>query len=122
MTTEPPTEPPTSRPISDESTADAPTTDAGQVELAPLTERELDMLAFERTWWTFDEPKELLIRSRFACSTDEYYQSLNRVIDHPAALLNDPLVVRRLRRSRERRRRARMDGAGAGDAQGGSNA
>jgi hypothetical protein len=89
---------------------------------AALTARELDMLAFERTWWMLDEPKDTLIRARFACSADEYYQALNRVIDHPAALQNDPLVVRRLRRSRDRRRRARIDGGGAGDAQGGSNA
>lgn len=99
-----------------------PSTDTSTGDLAPLTERELEMLSFERMWWTLDEPKESLIRARFACSADDYYQALNRVIDHPAALQNDPLVVRRLRRSRERRRRARIDGAGPGDAQGGFNA
>ena len=36
--------------------------------------------------------------ARFACSVEEYNLELNRVIDHPAALHADPLVVRRLRR------------------------
>ena len=51
-----------------------------------------------------------------ACSEEDYYQELNRLLDHPGALSHDPLVVRRLRRQRERRRRARIDGqVGSGE-------
>ena len=76
------------------------------------------MLEFERTYWTYDEPKEVLIRSRFQCSADEYYGELNELLDQPEALAHDPLVVRRLQRHRVRRRRARLD-TGT-DAQGGT--
>lgn len=88
-----------------------------------LSERERAILEFEATWWQHDEARDTLIRARFACSTDEYYQELNQLLDHPGALSVDPLVVRRLRRQRERRRRARLDGTGGRTGeQGGSNA
>ena len=60
--------------------------------------------------------RDATIRARFACSEEDYYQELNRLLDHPGALSFDPLVVRRLRRHRERRRRARIDGqVGSGE-------
>jgi hypothetical protein len=82
-----------------------------------IDERQQAMLEFERNFWTYDEPKEALIRSRFQCSADEYYAELNELLDDPAAIEHDPLVVRRLRRQRTRRRRERLD-TGT-DAQGG---
>jgi hypothetical protein len=81
----------------------------------PLDERELAILQFEATWFTLDEDRHDAIRARFSCSVEEYNLELNRVIDHPASMLVDPLVVRRLRRHRERRRRALIDGAAAGE-------
>lgn len=81
----------------------------------PLSERELAIVDFEATWFTLDEDRHDAIRARFACSLEEYNLELNRVIDHPAALVADPLVVRRLRRQRERRRRALIDGTAAGE-------
>lgn len=75
-----------------------------------LTEREQAILDFERTWWTQDGVKETLLRERFDCSADDYYNELNRLLDSPDALAYDPLVVRRLQRARERRRRMRLDG------------
>ena len=75
-----------------------------------LTERERAIIEFEATWWSSDEPRDTAIRARFACSEEDYYQELNRLLDHPGALSFDPLVVRRLRRNRERRRRARTLG------------
>ncbi len=80
-----------------------------------LNERELAIIEFESSWFTLDEDRHDAIRARFACSVEEYNLELNRVIDHPAALLADPLVVRRLRRHRERRRRALIDGTAAGE-------
>jgi hypothetical protein len=79
-------------------------------ELPLLTERERAIIEFEGSWWTHDEARDTVIRARFACSTEEYYHELNQLLDHPGALSVDPLVVRRLRRNRERRRRARIDG------------
>jgi hypothetical protein len=82
---------------------------------ASLTERELAIIDFEATWFTLDEDRHLAIRARFACSVEEYNLELNEVIDHPLAMSADPLVVRRLRRNRERRRRALLDGTAAGE-------
>jgi len=85
-----------------------------------ITERQQAMLEFERTFWTFDEPKETLIRARFQSSADEYYAELNELLERPEALEHDPLVVRRLQRQRVRRRRARLESGT--DAQGGVHA
>ena len=82
---------------------------------ATLNDRELAILQFEATWFMLDEDRHDAIRARFACSAEDYNLELNRVIDHPAALLADQLVVRRLRRHRERRRRTLIDGAAAGE-------
>ena len=73
---------------------------------ADLTDRQRDMLDFERTWWQFDEPRDDLIMTRFGCSADEYYTELNGVLELPGAMAHDPLVVRRFQRRRVRRRRA----------------
>lgn len=75
-----------------------------------LTDRDRAILDFERSWWTEDVPKELAIRSRFDLSATRYYQVLNDVLEMPEAVEYDPLVVRRLRRLRDRRRRARFEG------------
>jgi hypothetical protein len=75
-----------------------------------LTERERAILDFEGTWWSESGSKERAIRERFELSATRYYQLLNEVIDLPDALAYDPLVVRRLRRQRDRRRRARFEG------------
>lgn len=92
--------------------------EAGSDVLQPsesLSERDLAILEFEATWFTLDEDRHDAIRARFAVAVDEYNLELNRVIDHPAALLADPLVVRRLRRQRDRRRRALIEGTAAGE-------
>jgi Protein of unknown function (DUF3263) len=75
-----------------------------------LTERQRAIIAFEGSWWTQDDARDTVIRARFACSSEDYYHELNQLLDQPSALTFDPLVVRRLRRQRERRRRARIDG------------
>jgi hypothetical protein len=75
-----------------------------------LTERERGILEFERSWWTEPGPKELAIRARFDLSATRYYQLLGELVDSDDALDYDPLVIRRLRRMRDRRRRARFEG------------
>lgn len=79
-----------------------------------LSERDIAILDFERTWWIEPGPKEQSIRERLVLSPTRYYQLLNELIDRPEADAYDPLVVRRLRRLRERRRRARFEGRSAG--------
>lgn len=79
-----------------------------------LTDRDRAILDFERSWWTEDVPKELAIRARFDLSATRYYQVLNDVLENPEAMDYDPLVVRRLRRLRDRRRRARFEGPNVG--------
>ena len=75
-----------------------------------LTERDRAILDFERTWWTEAGPKDTAIRERFELSGTRYYQLLTELLDDDDALDYDPLLVRRLRRVRERRRRARVEG------------
>jgi hypothetical protein len=72
-----------------------------------LTERDKAILDFERSWWSQSGPKETLILDKFELSASRYYQILNELVDTESAYEHDPLVVRRLRRLRDRRRRAR---------------
>jgi SOS-response transcriptional repressor LexA len=76
-----------------------------------LTDREKAVLDFERSWWTQDGVKDALIEERFGLSSSRYYQVLNELLERPEAQEYDPLVVRRLRRLREKRRRSRLGAA-----------
>ena len=78
-----------------------------QVAALDLSAREREMLAFERQWWRAAGAKETAIRDRFELSPTRYYQVLNALVDRPAALVADPLLVRRLRRVRAARQRTR---------------
>src|SRR3954463_9522532 len=78
-----------------------------------LTRRDREILAFERQWWKYAGAKEQAIRELFDMSATRYYQVLNALIDTPAALAADPMLVKRLRRlraSRQRQRSARRLG------------
>lgn len=74
---------------------------------AELSERDQQVLAFERQWWKYAGAKEQAIRELFDMSATRYYQVLNALIDSPAALAHDPMLVKRLRRMRSTRQRAR---------------
>jgi hypothetical protein len=74
---------------------------------AGLSERDRQILAFERQWWRYAGAKEQAIRELFEMSGTRYYQVLNALIDRPAALAHDPMLVKRLRRLRSARQRAR---------------
>ncbi|HEY2427789.1 MAG TPA: DUF3263 domain-containing protein [Acidimicrobiales bacterium] len=80
----------------------------------PLSSRERAILDFEQTWWSLPGPKDQAIRERFDLSPTRYYQLLSDLIETADAMIYDPLVVRRLRRLRDRRRRARWEGRPAG--------
>jgi Protein of unknown function (DUF3263) len=92
----------------------APTQDAG-----PLGERERRVLAFERQWWRHAGAKEEAIRREFGVGPTAYYQLLSRLIDDPAAIAHDPMLVKRLQRQRASRRRrrsgARLAGGGGSE-------
>ncbi|OXM46958.1 DUF3263 domain-containing protein [Amycolatopsis alba] len=72
-----------------------------------LSERELDMLAFERQWWKYAGAKEQAIRERFSMSSTRYYQLLNRLLEKTEAMQADPMLVKRLRKTRAARQRNR---------------
>jgi hypothetical protein len=72
-----------------------------------LSRRDREILAFERQWWKYAGAKEQAIRELFDMSTTRYYQVLNALIDTPAALAADPMLVKRLRRLRATRQRQR---------------
>jgi hypothetical protein len=75
--------------------------------VAVLGERDRGVLAFERHWWRHAGAKEEAIRRQFGVGPTAYYQLLSRLIDDPAALAHDPMLVKRLRRQRASRRRQR---------------
>ena len=72
-----------------------------------LSDRDREVLAFERQWWKYAGAKEQAVRELFDMSATRYYQLLNALIDDPAALAHDPMLVKRLRRMRSSRQRAR---------------
>ncbi|MEO6791358.1 MAG: DUF3263 domain-containing protein [Ornithinibacter sp.] len=72
-----------------------------------LSERDREIIAFERQWWKYAGSKETAIKELFEMSSMRYYQVLNALIDHPAAMEHDPMLVKRLRRLRASRQRAR---------------
>ena len=72
-----------------------------------LTERDERILAFEAKWWKHAGSKEQAIRDSFGLSATRYYQLLNALLDNPAALERDPVLVGRLRRLRSTRARLR---------------
>ncbi|MFN8080570.1 MAG: DUF3263 domain-containing protein [Kineosporiaceae bacterium] len=72
-----------------------------------MSTRDREILAFERQWWKYAGAKEQAVRDLFEMSSTRYYQVLNSLIDSPAALAHDPMLVKRLRRMRQTRQRAR---------------
>ena len=82
-------------------------TATGQKAGASLSDRDRDILEFERQWWKYAGAKETAVREKFDMSSTRYYQVLNALIDKPEALVADPMLVKRLRRLRSSRQRTR---------------
>ncbi len=68
-----------------------------------LTETDRRILDFERDRSGDPAARQEAVRAEFGISATRYFQRLNLLLDEPAALAYDPLVVRRLRRERDRR-------------------
>jgi hypothetical protein len=97
-------------PAPDEQERDAehiPAQRAPEQPEGALDERELQILEFESRWWKHAGSKEQAIRDTFGVSSTRYYQLLNTLLDNPAALEHDPVLVGRLRRLRSTRARTR---------------
>lgn len=80
---------------------------AAEASVGELSERDREVLEFERQWWQYTGAKEQCIRERFDMSATRYYQLLNALLDQPAALACDPMLIKRLRRLRATRQRSR---------------
>lgn len=76
--------------------------------MSELTRRDTDMLDFERSWWKHAGVKEQAIKERFEMSATRYYQLLNDLLENPAAMEYDPILVKRLKRLRVYRQRQRV--------------
>lgn len=83
------------------------TADAAGFATGSLTDVEQRVLSFERQWWRYAGAKEQAIHDLFGWSPTRYFQVLNDLIDNPAALVAEPLLVKRLRRVRTARQRER---------------
>ncbi len=95
---------PTPRPLTEDDEGGA---DDAAFTTELLSERDRQILAFERQWWKYAGAKEQAIRELFDMSATRYYQLLNILIDRPEALECDPMLVKRLRRMRSQRQRSR---------------
>lgn len=77
-----------------------PSRDDGESGLDDRAER---VLAFEARAWQHAGLKAEAIREEFGISAARYYRILGDLIDSPAALRHDPMLVKRLQRMREAR-------------------
>jgi hypothetical protein len=73
-----------------------------------LSAQDKRILDFERSWWKHAGVKEQAIKDHFEMSATRYYQILNELLEKPAALSYDPILVKRLKRLRVYRQRQRV--------------
>lgn len=73
-----------------------------------LSQRDIDILDFERSWWKHAGVKEQAIKERFDMSATRYYQVLNELLENPAAMERDPILIKRLKRLRMYRQKQRV--------------
>lgn len=85
----------------------APTPTVGHVSDPDLSDRDREILEFERLHWRYPAAKETAVMERFDMSITRYLQIRDGLIDDPAAMAYDAQLVKRLRRLRESRRAVR---------------
>ncbi|MBK5238399.1 MAG: DUF3263 domain-containing protein [Actinomycetales bacterium] len=73
-----------------------------------LTDRDMAILDFEREWWQHPGSKEDSIRQVFGLSGARYYQVLGALLSSEAALVYDPMLVKRLQRIKDERSTSRQ--------------
>lgn len=72
-----------------------------------LSERDREILAFEREWFKHVGAKDQAVRERFGISATRYYQILNELLASQEAMTADPMLLKRLQRLRSARQRLR---------------
>ena len=82
--------------------------DSPETTTVELSERDIAILDFERSWWKHAGVKEQAIKDHFEMSATRYYQILNELLEKTAALDYDPILVKRLKRLRVYRQRQRV--------------
>lgn len=80
----------------------------------PLSDRDLAILQFEQHWAVRTGNKAEAIRAELDLSPTRFYAARDALLDSDDALAHDPLLVRRLRRTRADTRRRRFEGHRAG--------
>jgi Protein of unknown function (DUF3263) len=75
-----------------------------------LSQRQRELLDFEREWWRFGLSKRAAIPHQLGCSPAAYYSALRRLVATEEAFAYDPLVVQRIRHRQLMQRRARVAG------------
>jgi len=88
-------------------TAACQTSPLRSAAMGELTDRDRDILSFERQWWKHVGAKEAAIRDLFGITPTRYYQLVHGLLERPEALAYDAPLVLRLRRLRETRLHAR---------------
>ncbi|MGR0220956.1 DUF3263 domain-containing protein [Agromyces sp. ZXT2-6] len=93
--------------------AGRPETDpgAGRRTEVGLDERGIRILAFEARAWRDPARKADAIRDELGMPAARYYRLLGDLVDDPAALRHDPMLVKRLQRQRDARAAARAERA-----------
>src|SRR5215510_13946157 len=81
--------------------------DAAAIVDTALSEPQRAMLEFERQWWRQPGAKDQAIRDTFGLTPTRYYQTLNALLDLPAAMAYDAALVQRLLRLRTAATRGR---------------
>ncbi|MEU6268208.1 DUF3263 domain-containing protein [Saccharopolyspora shandongensis] len=73
-----------------------------------MNDIDRDILDFESEHWHYQGNKERVIQERFGFSPNRYYQRLNRLLDEPEALQQQPALVKRLQNRRDQRAQRRV--------------
>ena len=73
-----------------------------------MNDTDRAILAFELEHWQYRGNKERVIQERFGFSPNRYYQRLNRLLDEPEALAQQPNLVKRLLNQRSQRAQRRF--------------
>jgi hypothetical protein len=73
---------------------------------APLSDQDRLMLDTEARWWTQPVAKADLVREQLGMDLSAYELRLQDLVNNPASLDYDPLLIRRLRRLAARPRRS----------------
>lgn len=81
--------------------------DGGATPPGGLDERARRILAFESRAFRDEGSKAEAIRAEFDLSAPRYYRILGDLLESPAALRYDPMLVKRLLRLRDARRATR---------------